>query len=206
MTNLCPDRQDFFNCSLNSQTNLFSYYQILVISKRSTKHMTMTFPLSQSWMQVCLFWKFLHNFQLQHKDFTIRTFSILNIYICIHKGFSKVSQLYFHKIIVFALEMRHLNSIATTLRDNDSSTTKNKLGKTFAFSFLRLSYAPTWWNRTQTHTFYLPSKNSQHCEERARDNEDQMPTFTGSHILLGLGWCVICTWTHVGWDAWAAFA
>lgn len=38
------------------------------------------------------------------------------------------------------------------------------------------------------------------------DNEYQMPTFTGSCILLGFGGRVICTWTHVGWDAWAAFA
>lgn len=42
--------------------------------------------------------------------------------------------------------------------------------------------------------------------KKKRDNEDQLPTFAGSHILLGFGGCVICTWTHVRWDARAAFA
>lgn len=96
-----------------------------------------------------------------------------------------------------------LNCTKTTLVDIDSNAIKEK---TLAFPFLRISYAPTRQNRSETQTFYVSSKYSQHCDESIGDNEDQMPTFAGSHILLGLGRRVICTWTHVGWDAWAAFA
>lgn len=81
--------------------------------------------------------------------------------------------------------------------NNDSSTTEKNLGNPLPSHFQDLHLLPL--SRTElrlTHFLCLPKIAS--TVKRGKENEDQMPTFASSHILLGLGGRVICTGTHVG--------
>lgn len=176
--------------------NLFSYSEIWGISSSFTNHTTVTFQMSKSWIPSIPILKVLAaSFNCSMRILQSECFPHWRTRL------PKSPPAIFSQNNSTGLEP-HPNNFSRQWEQCN----KKKPGETLIFSFLRLSSSPTQQKRTETHTFYVSSKHSQPCEEWARDNEVPLPTFAGSHILLGLGWRVICTWTHVGWDAWAAFA